>query len=142
MGKRFAVASATRGRSATWIGSIALVVMVLGAAWLAAPPQAADAGHPRNSGAFGPGAPRGTKDCGDRTAGKYLYFDLTAYKMGCEHARRVADHHFRTGDRHGNGGDRRFDGWTCDDHKRERGFRVTCRHRKGENERVTYTWGY
>jgi hypothetical protein len=125
--------------SITWIGSIALVLMVLGAAWLAAPPQAAEA---HNASDLGPGQPHGTKDCGEHTAGKYLYFDLTAYKMGCEHARRVADHHFRTGDRHGNGGDRRFDGWTCDDHKRQRGFRVTCQHRKGENERVTYTFGW
>jgi hypothetical protein len=63
--------------------------------------------------------------------------------VGCDHARRVANHHFRTGD-HGNGGDRRFHGWKCVDHDRRlRGARTTChRHDEGEKEKITYTFGW
>jgi hypothetical protein len=118
MGKRFAiVASPTRGRSATWISSIALVVMVLCAAWLAAAPQAAEA--------------RGAQKCGDTP--KYDYFDLRAHNVGCDYARRVARHHTKTGDR-------RFDGWKCDDDRFEpQTRRATCRRNdEGEIQRIRY----
>jgi hypothetical protein len=106
--------------SVTWISSIALVLMVLGAAWLAAP-QAAEA--------------RGAQECGDGTP-KYDYFGLRAHNVGCDQARRVARHQTKTGDR-------RFDGWKCDDDKFEHGARtMTCRrHHEGELERVRYGFG-
>ena len=111
MGKRFAiVASATRGRSATWLSSIALGVMVLGAVWLAAAPQAAEA--------------RGPTACSH---------SLVTHNVSCNYAKRVASHHIKTGDR-------RFNGWKCDDDKHGEGVDTTChRYRKGGKQRIDYS---
>ena len=94
--------------------------MVLGAAWLAAAPQAAEA--------------RGAKNCGDGLP-KYNYFDLRARQVSCDYAHRVANHHFHTGDR-------RFNGWKCDDDMQFEGGDTTCRrHHKGKNQKITYSFG-
>jgi hypothetical protein len=95
--------------SVTWISPIALVVMVLGAAWLAVAPQAAEA--------------RGPTFCSDR---------LVTHNVSCNYARRVASHHVKTGDR-------RFNGWKCDDDMRSgRRANTTChRYRKGGKQRIT-----
>jgi hypothetical protein len=117
MGKRFAiVASATQGRSATWISSIALVVMVLGAAWLAAAPQAAEA-RPSPCG----GGPQKYKSEID---------DFMVRNVSCNYAKRVASHHIKTGDR-------RFNGWHCDDDEHGKGVDTTCS--KGKYQRIHYS---
>ncbi len=116
MGKRFAiVASATRGRSPAWISSIALGVMVLGAAWLAAAPQDAEAVH--------------DKACDNKQ--DHLFW---VSGVSCHQAKRVARHHDKTGDP-------RFNGWKCDDDKqRKTWFDTTChRPRKGHIQRIAYS---
>ena len=109
MGRRFAIVVSA------WIGSIALGVMVLGTAWLAAAPQAAEA------------APN--KPCGQGDRGH-----LWVSGVSCNYAKRVAWRHDKTGDP-------RFNGWKCDDDKpQNEWYDTTChRPRKGETQRIYYT---